>query len=88
MKQKHFTLLEVGSDAESDMIGTIARVNDSDIGKVEFMGKFIDAVNEHFDIGGFELVEMPDIFSGTWEVAKIKIEEVIYEIKILETWMY
>jgi hypothetical protein len=88
-KMKHFTLLEIGSDAESPMIGTILNITNDNTGKETFKQKFLDAVSEHFDIEDFNYDELPDLFCGSpYEDIMIEVDGANYEIRILETWLY
>lgn len=93
---KHFTVLELGYDAESPMIGTIDNVPNTPQGIQSFKERTIKALKEHFDVEQVEyLQEFPDMFNETpyedimikcfdseWEI------ETIRQIRILETWIY
>lgn len=86
---KHFTLIELGSDAESPMIGTILYIPDTKQGKISFIQRFSEAIKEHFDIEEFSSDKMPDLFCGSpYEDISITIDQIKFEIRILETWSY
>ena len=87
---KHFTILELGSDAESPMIGTIENIPNNKQGIQSFKERFIDALGEHFDSNDIYLLqEFPDMFVGTpYEDLKISVDDCTYKIRILETWIY
>ena len=86
---KHFTLIELGSDAESPMIGTIDNITDDKQGKESFKERFLYAVGEHFDLDDFNYDEIPDLFYGNpYEDLMIEADGINHEIRILETWIY
>jgi len=86
---KHFTVLELGHDPESSMIGTIDSVTSDRIGKNLFKNRVLVALQEHYDTANILLNEIPDIFSGApYEDMSIKVDTVAYEIRIIETWIY
>lgn len=87
---KHFTIVELGSDAESPMIGTINYIPNSKQGLQSFKERFIDALVKHFDNDDIHLLqEFPDMFVGTpYEDLEISVDDCTYEIRILETWIY
>ena len=86
---KHFTILELGSDAESPMIGTVDYISNTKTGKESFKKRFIKAVCEHFDIKEFNHDEIPDLFAGSpYEDIMIEFDGLNHEIRIIETWMY
>lgn len=87
---KHFTLLEIGADAESPMIGTITSVNNNSLGLSFFKNRIKTALQNHFDYTDIKLPnELPDMFAGTpYEDFVIEIEGIPYTIRILETWTY
>lgn len=86
---KHFTLIELGSDAESPMIGTIDNVINNVAGRVFFKERFIKAVGEHFDIEDFNYDKIPDLFTGSpYEDITIEVDGINYNIRIMETWIY
>ena len=86
---KHFTLIELGSDAESPMIGTIDNVTNNAVGRESFKERFLKAVGEHFDVEDFNYDEIPDLFAGSpYEDVTIKVDGINYNIRILETWIY
>ncbi len=86
---KHFTILEIGSDVESPMIGTIDNVTNDKIGKQLFKERLITAISEHFDAKDFNYDEIPDLFTGSaYEDMGVEVDGFNYEIRILETWVY
>lgn len=87
---KHFTVLELGSDAESPMIGTIDNVPNTPQGIDSFKERLMIALEEHFDSDDIHfLQEFPDMFTGSpYEDITISIDDIEYEIRILETWIY
>lgn len=96
---KHFTLIELGADSESPMIGTIDAITDEGAGHKDFSERAINAIEEHFDA---EVTPVPaklytavdGIFGGSpyedIEVQIIGLESnyQVHTIRILETWMY
>jgi hypothetical protein len=85
---KHFTVIELGEDSESPMIGTIDNVTDNKVGKQLFIERLSKALGEHFD-AHVELPEIPDLFTGSpYEDFLVNIDGLEYEIRILETWIY
>ena len=87
---KHFTVLELGYDAESPMIGTIDNVTITKQGIQYFKERLIEALREHFDNDDIHFrQEIPDMFQYTaYEDVEISVEDNTYEIRILETWFY
>lgn len=87
---KHFTVLELGYDAESPMIGTIDNVPNHKHGIQSFKERLIDALEEHFDSDDIHFhQEIPDMFLNTaYEDIEISVDDNAYEIRILETWIY
>lgn len=86
-KQKHFTLLELGADAESPMIGTILHVNDEL--QDEFRPRLVEALHEHFDVKNVKVWTLPDLFDGSpYHDVTVQIDGNDYEIRIIETWTY
>jgi len=86
---KHFTLLELATDADSPMIGTIDNVTNDKIGIQFFKERIEKAIAEHFDTNEFELSNVPDMFVAIpYEDMKVIIDGIEYEIRILETWIY
>jgi len=86
---KHFTVIELGEDSESPMIGTIDNVTSNKVGKQLFEERFKKAIQEHFDVYDFETEEIPDLFAGSpYEDMTIKVDGEEYKIRILETWIY
>jgi len=86
---KHFTVLELGADSESPMVGTIDNVTNDRIGKNLFKDRLIVALQEHFDTEDILLNEIPDLFAGSaYEDMQIEVDTVVYEIRIIETWIY
>lgn len=86
---KHFTILEIGADSESPMIGTIDNIPNNKVGKLSFKERLIKALEEHFDVMFIDPFEVPDLFAGSpYEDITISVEGIEYEIRILETWIY
>ena len=86
---KNFTLLELGGDTESPMIGTLLNITDTELGQKQFKERFLEAVAEHFDTDDLNHSELPDMFAGTpYEDVEIDIDGLNYRVRILETWMY
>lgn len=87
---KHFTILELGYDAESPMIGTIDNVLNTPQGIQSFRKRLIGALGDHFDSDDIRFhQEIPDMFLDTvYEDIEISVEDSAYEIRILETWIY
>jgi len=87
---KHFTVLELGYDAESPMVGTIDNVTNTKQGIQSFKERLIDALGEHFDSDDIHFrQEIPDMFLNiAYEDIEISVEDNTYEIRILETWIY
>tara|TARA_R110000868_G_scaffold74337_13_gene215002 strand:+ start:192 stop:455 length:264 start_codon:yes stop_codon:yes gene_type:complete len=86
---KHFTLLEVGSEADSPMIGTINNVTEDKKGELSFIKRVLVAVGEHFDLEDFNHDSIPDVFHGEPNTSfGIEANGANYEIRILETWIY
>lgn len=87
---KHFTILELGYDAESPMIGTIDNVPNTPQGIQSFKERLIDALGEHFDSIDIHFTEpIPNLFDySPYEDMKINIDGVEYEIRIIQTWIY
>ena len=84
---KHFTILELGSDAESPMVGTLLNVTeDAEVLKL----RFITSLEEHFDSDDIHFKDpFPDLFAGSaFDDMTIEIDGVEYKIRILETWIY
>lgn len=86
---KHFTILEIGADSESPMIGTIDNIPNTKFGIDSFKDRFLKALSEHFDVEDFNHDEIPDLFTGSpYEDLGIEIDGLNYEVRILETWIY
>lgn len=86
---KHFTILEIGADSESPMIGTIDNIPNTKFGADSFKDRFLKAIGEHFDVEDFNHDEIPDLFTGLpYEDLGIEIDGLNYEVRILETWIY
>jgi mannose/fructose-specific phosphotransferase system component IIA len=85
---KHFTVIELGEDSESPMIGTIDNVTNNKVGKQLFEERLTKALEEHFD-ADVDILEIPDLFAGSpYEDMIITVEGEEYKIRILETWIY
>lgn len=86
---KHFTVLELGYDSDSPMVGTIDNVTGDRIGKNLFEERLVAALQEHFDTPDILLGEIPDLFTGSaYEDVSIEVDAICYEIRIMETWIY
>lgn len=86
---KHFTVIELGTDAESPMIGTINNVPNTPQGIQSFKERLLNAITEHFDSEVFYYDEIPNLFTGSiCEDIMIEVEGFNYEIRILETWIF
>lgn len=87
---KHFTVLELGYDAESPMVGTIDNVPNTKQGIQSFKERLINALGIHFDSDDIHFhQEIPDMFLNTaYEDIEISVDDNAYEIRILETWIY
>lgn len=88
---KHFTVIELGADSESPMVGTIDNVPNSPQGVASFKDRFQKAIGEHFDIQDefLKYDELPDLFTGSpYEDVKVEVDGINYEVRILETWIY
>ncbi len=83
---KHFTILEIGADSESPMIGTIMNVAE---GQDNFSSRLMIALYEHFDAKSIRAWDIPDLFCGMHKhEITIQVDGNDYEIRIVETWMY
>jgi hypothetical protein len=86
---KHFTIIEIGYDVESPMIGTIDNVTDTEQGINSFKERFYEAVGEHFDVYDFNHSQLPDLFDGSpYHDIEIEIDGFNYDVRIIETWIY
>lgn len=87
---KHFTVIELGRDADSPMIGTFDNVTNDQIGKDLFTERLMTALNEHFD--PFENLDVPMIPSlfeyKTYTDVCITVDGDKRKIRIMETWIY
>jgi len=86
---KHFTIIELGEDNESPMVGTINNISNNPQGIQSFKERFQKAVGEHFDVEDFNHDQLPDLFSGSaYDDVGIWIDELNYKVRIIETWNY
>lgn len=87
---KHFTVIEIGADSESPMVGTIDNVTNTLIGEELFKERLINALGEHFDSDDIHFTEdLPDLFTGSpYEDIKVEVDDMEYSVRILETWIY
>jgi len=87
---KHFTVIELGDDNESPMIGTINNVTEDERGTENFKKRAMKALEGHFDTDDIHFKDpFPDLFAGSaFDDMEIEIDDVKYEIRILETWIY
>ena len=84
---KHFTIIELGADSESPMIGTICDVIKLDL-LTEY--RFHKAIQEHFDCAILQM-DMPDLFTGSpYEDVFVELDDDgdLVKVRILETWLY
>jgi hypothetical protein len=85
MRTKHLTLIEVGSDADSPMIGTLLNVQES---------RLTSVLEEHFDADKVKLIQpkkaYEEIFTNqvSTEIKVIVNGDFESNIQILETWVY
>ena len=86
---KHFSVIEIGADSESPMIGTIDNVINTKVGRYLFKERLIKALKEHFDTEEVLIGEIPDLFTGSpYEDINVATEFGSYKVRILETWIY
>ncbi len=92
---KHFTILEIGYDADSPMIGTIDNVPNTPQGIQYFKERLVIALGVHFDSDDIHfLQEFPTMFNYTpyedlmVSVNTLENDEFICQIRILETFLY
>lgn len=87
---KHYTILELGTDTESPMIGTIDNVTNNPQGRDSFRERLFTAVGEHFDITNEGLI-IPPVELGTgssYDDYIIEVDGVDFGIRVMETWVY
>lgn len=91
---KNFSLLEIGGDAESPMIGTILDVENNETGLKRFNQLLKTALGDHFDAlpESIEILPYP-FYEGMFNVEPythvvVKIEGTPYSIEVVETWVY
>lgn len=84
---KHFTILEIGTDAESPMVGTILNASE-DIEALKL--RVMTTLEEYFDSDDIHWKQdFPDVFKNVaYEDIKIDVNGNNFEIRIIETWMY
>lgn len=91
---KNFSLLEIGGDAESPMIGTILDVENNETGLKRFNQLLKTALGEHFDSLSEDIEILPfPFYEGMFNVEPytdivVKIEGTHYSIEVVETWVY
>lgn len=89
---KHFTLIEIGGDSDSPMIGTIDNIPNTKIGITSFEERFFLAVAEHFDIDTFECndIDLNEIFISYYPYidVTVKFDGICCTVRVLETWHY
>jgi hypothetical protein len=90
---KHFTIIEIGADAESPMVGTITYIPETKQGADSFNDRLKVALKEHFDTDEIMYHPIPDLFTGSPYIhmeIKVPVGEsvFIYNIRIMETWIY
>lgn len=86
---KHFTVLEIGADSESPMVGTIDNVTNDRVGDILFKERLIRALKEHFDNEDVIVNNIPDLFAGSaYDDISVLVDGHPYEIRIIETWIY
>lgn len=92
MRTKHLTLIEVGSDADSPMIGTLLNVQEKQLD--EFKSRLTSVLEEHFDADKVKLIQpkkaYEEIFTNqvSTEIKVIVNGDFESNIQILETWVY
>lgn len=87
---KHFTVIELGSDADSPMIGTFDNVTPDQFGKDYFTERLVIALNEHFDpYRILDVPSIPNLFNDDSYIdVIIGVDDDKKEIRIMETWIY
>ena len=87
---KHFTLLELATDSESPMIGTIDNIPPTEQGMQSFKERFSEALMDHYDVTEFFADPIPDlIFTGSpYQDIEVVVDGITEKARILETWMY
>ena len=86
---KHFTILEIGADSESPMVGTIDNITNNPQGIESFTERLQVALCEHFDFDKINHGDIPDLFCGSpYDNMDIEVDGNKYQIRILETWIY
>lgn len=85
---KHFTVLELGADLESPMVGTFLDITTARLG--HFQTRLKEALEEHFDSEVFLPQPFPNVVETDYHTdIKIDLEESIdHEIRIIQTWIY
>ena len=87
----NYTVIELGADCESPMVGTIANVDQHEDGIVENVKeRLVEALSEHFDCEDIHFTDpLPDLFTGSvWDDIAVNVDDNNYKIRILQTWMY
>ena len=97
MRTKHLTLIEVGSDADSPMIGTLLNVEEKQLDV--FKSRLTRVLEGHFDADKVKLIQpkkayeeifTEEIFTNQFstEIKVIVNGDFESNIQILETWVY
>ena len=87
---KHFTILELGQDNESPMIGTIDNIPNNAVGMQSFKERLVTALSDHFDTEvSIDSIRKIELFTGSaFEDYDIEIDDSDYAFRIIETWIY
>jgi len=89
---KHFSIIEIGADSESPMVGTILNIPKNKQGYDSFKDRFVEALKEHFDTDEFnyDKIDLDRFFVdySPYEDIMIEIDGYNYEVRIMETWTY
>ena len=94
MRTKNVTILEVATDSDSPMIGTLLNVKSDLLG--DFTARVAKALQEHFDANEVELIEPEKAFNEIFTnqvSAQMRVivdgdEDYEYLIQFYETWLY
>ena len=88
--------MEVSTDSDSPMIGTLLNVNSNSLG--DFTARVAKALGEHFDANEVELIEPEKAFNELFTnqvSAQMRVivdvdddEDYQYFIQFYETWLY
>ena len=87
---KNFTVIELGTDTEAPMVGTITNISDDEQGKFSLKTRLQKALEDFFDCAIENMPVVPDMFCGSpYEDFEIIIPDYgQVQIRILETWIY